>query len=126
MMGVAGPMKRLERETVASFLGTGAAVAGPPASAFCAAGSRAMSGPDKGSWNGWSPSSANTRYQTSRTGRSNRQSGSPPEAEMGLWLFGRYHLLRGAYRPGPNPFHRERWGHRASRQCEDRLPLLDV
>jgi polyvinyl alcohol dehydrogenase (cytochrome) len=64
MMGLAGPMKRPEREAVASFLGTGAAEPGPPASALCAAGSRAMSGPAKGSWNGWSPSTANTRYQT--------------------------------------------------------------
>ena len=64
MMGVAGPMKREEREAVASFLGTGAAEAGPPASAFCAAGSRVMSGPAKGSWNGWSPDTSNTRYQT--------------------------------------------------------------
>ena len=36
MMGVAGPMKRPEREAVASFLGTGAAEPGPSASAFCA------------------------------------------------------------------------------------------
>jgi polyvinyl alcohol dehydrogenase (cytochrome) len=64
MMGVAGPMKREEREAVASFLGTTAEEAGPPASAFCAAGSRVMSGPAKGSWNGWSPDSSNTRYQT--------------------------------------------------------------
>jgi polyvinyl alcohol dehydrogenase (cytochrome) len=64
MMGVSGPMKRDEREAVASFLGTGAAEAGPPASAFCAAGSRVMSGPARGSWNGWSPDISNTRYQT--------------------------------------------------------------
>jgi polyvinyl alcohol dehydrogenase (cytochrome) len=64
MMGVAGPLKRPEREAVATFLGTGAAEPGPPASAFCATGSRALSGPAKGSWNGWSPSTANTRYQT--------------------------------------------------------------
>jgi polyvinyl alcohol dehydrogenase (cytochrome) len=64
MMGIAGPLKRPEREAVANFLGTGAAEAGPPASAFCAAGSRPMSGPVGGSWNGWSPSTANTRYQT--------------------------------------------------------------
>lgn len=64
MMGVAGPMKRPEREAVATYLGTGTAEPGPPASAFCAAGSTALSGPDKGSWNGWSPSTSNTRYQT--------------------------------------------------------------
>ena len=64
MMGVAGPMKREEREAVATFLGTGAAEPGPPASAFCAAGSSALSGASKGSWNGWSPSISNTRYQS--------------------------------------------------------------
>src|ERR1700693_1685031 len=64
MMGVAGPMKRDEREAVANFLGTGAAEAGPLASAFCAAGSRVMSGPARGTWNGWSPNISNTRYQT--------------------------------------------------------------
>ena len=64
MMGVAGPMKREEREAVASFLGTGAAEATPLASAFCAAGSQVMSGPAKGNWNGWSPDASNTRYQT--------------------------------------------------------------
>src|SRR5580692_3915462 len=64
MMGVAGPMKREEREAVATFLGTGAAEHGPPASAFCAAGSSALSGASKGSWNGWSPSISNTRYQS--------------------------------------------------------------
>ena len=66
MMGVAGPMKREEREAVSSFLGTTAEEAGPPASAFCAAGSRVMSGPAKGSWNGWSPDRSNTRYQTAQ------------------------------------------------------------
>lgn len=64
MMGIAGPMKRPEREAVATFLGTGAAEPGPPASAFCPAGSRPLSGSSKGEWNGWSPSTSNTRYQT--------------------------------------------------------------
>jgi polyvinyl alcohol dehydrogenase (cytochrome) len=64
MMSLAYPMKREEREAVASFLGTSATEVAPPASAFCGAGSRPLSGPAKGNWNGWSPSSANTRYQT--------------------------------------------------------------
>lgn len=64
MMGLAGSMKRPEGEAVASFLGGGAAEPGPPASAFCAAGTSPLSSPVKGSWNGWSPSPANTRYQT--------------------------------------------------------------
>jgi polyvinyl alcohol dehydrogenase (cytochrome) len=64
MMGLAGPMKREDREAVATFLGTGAIEPGPPASAFCTTVSSALSGPNKGSWNGWSPSTSNTRYQS--------------------------------------------------------------
>jgi polyvinyl alcohol dehydrogenase (cytochrome) len=64
MMGVAGPLKRPEREAVATFLGSGGAEPGPPASAFCAVGFRAAPRLAKGSWNGWSPSTTNTRYQT--------------------------------------------------------------
>jgi len=64
MMSIAYPMKREEREAVASFLGTSATEAAAPASAFCGAGFRPLSAPAKGNWNGWSPSSANTRYQT--------------------------------------------------------------
>ncbi|MBZ5697157.1 MAG: PQQ-binding-like beta-propeller repeat protein [Acidobacteriia bacterium] len=63
MMGVAYPMKRDEREAVASFLGTKGGDAPPPASTFCSAGIRPMSGPATESWSGWSPSSLNTRYQ---------------------------------------------------------------
>ena len=63
MMGIAGPIKREEREAVAAFLGTGSPDPGPPASAYCAAGSTPLSVPASGSWNGWSPSTANTRYQ---------------------------------------------------------------
>lgn len=64
MMGIAGPMKREEREAVAKYLGMGEPDPGPPASAFCAAGSSPLSAPAAGSWNGWSPSAANTRFQT--------------------------------------------------------------
>jgi polyvinyl alcohol dehydrogenase (cytochrome) len=64
MMSIAYPMKREERQAVASFLGTSATEAAPPASAFCGAGFHPLSVPAKGNWNGWSPSSANTRYQT--------------------------------------------------------------
>jgi polyvinyl alcohol dehydrogenase (cytochrome) len=63
MMGIAGPMKREEREAVATYLGMGAPDPGPPASAFCAAGSSPLSVPASGGWNGWSPSAANTRFQ---------------------------------------------------------------
>jgi polyvinyl alcohol dehydrogenase (cytochrome) len=64
MMGIAGPMKREEREGVAAYLGTGAPDPGPAPAAFCAAGSQPLSSSASGNWNGWSPSEANTRYQT--------------------------------------------------------------
>jgi len=64
MMSVASPMTREEREAVAGFLGTKEAEAAPPASAFCPAGRLPLSGPATGDWDGWSPSPANTRYQT--------------------------------------------------------------
>jgi polyvinyl alcohol dehydrogenase (cytochrome) len=64
MMGVAYPMKREEREAVASYLGTAGGDAPPPASSFCSSGMRPMAGSTKESWAGWSPSPSNTRYQT--------------------------------------------------------------
>jgi polyvinyl alcohol dehydrogenase (cytochrome) len=64
MMGVAYPMKREEREAVSAFLGTKGEEAPPPASAFCPAGQHPLSGQATGSWNGWSPSASNTRYQS--------------------------------------------------------------
>jgi polyvinyl alcohol dehydrogenase (cytochrome) len=63
MMGVAYPLRRDEREAVANFLGTKQAESGLPSSAFCAAGQHPLSGQAAGSWNGWSPSPGNTRYQ---------------------------------------------------------------
>jgi polyvinyl alcohol dehydrogenase (cytochrome) len=64
MMGVAYPMKREEREAVAGYLGTKGEEAPPPASAFCPAGQHPLSGQAAGSWNGWSPSASNARYQS--------------------------------------------------------------
>ena len=92
MMGVAYPLKRDEREAVAKFLGTSEVEAPLPASAFCPSGqhplSRVVSPVASGaastvasvvasgapsavapevaskSWNGWSPSPSNSRYQT--------------------------------------------------------------
>jgi polyvinyl alcohol dehydrogenase (cytochrome) len=70
MMAVAYPIKREEREAVASFLGKGAEDMRPPASAFCTLEHRIMAGSVRESWEGWSPSPENTRFQ--------------PEASAGL------------------------------------------
>jgi len=64
MMSIAYPMRRDEREAVAAFLGKGAETAAPPASAFCRASTPIMAGRARGNWSGWSPSSANSRFQT--------------------------------------------------------------
>jgi polyvinyl alcohol dehydrogenase (cytochrome) len=63
MMGVAYPLRRDEREAVASFLGTKQTEPGLPSSAFCPAGQHPLSGKPAGNWNGWSPSPGNTRFQ---------------------------------------------------------------
>lgn len=65
MMSVAYPMRREEREAVADFLGKTAGDAKPPASAFCPAGHAPLAGSAAAMWNGWSPASNNSRYQSS-------------------------------------------------------------
>jgi polyvinyl alcohol dehydrogenase (cytochrome) len=63
MMAIAYPVTRDEREAVARYLGKGADDPPPPASAFCRPGRRIMAGPVRDSWEGWSPSSENARFQ---------------------------------------------------------------
>lgn len=63
MMAVAYPIRRDERQAVAAFLGTNAAEAPPPPSAFCTADRPIMSAPPRESWNGWSATPSNTRFQ---------------------------------------------------------------
>ncbi len=64
MMSIAYPLKREERAAVASFLGIAGAEAGPPASAFCSSDKHPLAAVTRANWNGWSPSLANTRYQS--------------------------------------------------------------
>jgi polyvinyl alcohol dehydrogenase (cytochrome) len=63
MMNVAYPLRREEREAVATFLGSGAGDPAPPASAYCADRTIRIPARLKAQWNGWSPGSANTRFQ---------------------------------------------------------------
>jgi len=74
MMGIAYPLTREERDAVAKFLGTAADDTALPAAAFCPAGEHVMSGQSGGTWNGWSPSLANTRYQTAEQAGLNAES----------------------------------------------------
>src|ERR1700682_155335 len=68
MMGIAYPIKREEREAVASYLGTPGGEPPPPPGSFCAAAIRPMSAAAKDTWAGWSPSPLNTRYQSAEQG----------------------------------------------------------
>jgi len=63
MMSIAYPMRRDEREAVANFLGKGKDDFAPSRAAFCGAAKAIMSGRGNGSWTGWGPTSANTRFQ---------------------------------------------------------------
>ncbi len=62
MSNVASPMRRDERDAVASWLGIAGGSSTPPAKAFCADRSVKITSTTSG-WNGWSPATANTRYQ---------------------------------------------------------------
>jgi polyvinyl alcohol dehydrogenase (cytochrome) len=64
MMTVALTMSRDERVAVASYLGTRDGLAGPPASAFCADRTIRLNPGSAPQWNGWSPGTANSRFQT--------------------------------------------------------------
>ena len=66
MMAVAYPLKRVEREAVANFLGTKTEEAPLPASAYCAASVPILSGPATSTWAGWGPNVSNMRYQTAQ------------------------------------------------------------
>src|SRR5579864_749360 len=63
MMSIAFTMSRDDRMAVASYLGTSAEVAGPPASAFCSDRSVNIPAAPRFVWNGWSPGSNNARFQ---------------------------------------------------------------
>ncbi len=70
MMSVSYPLRRDEREAVAKYLGTEAPEPPPPARAFCGDRTVRLADAERGrtdatgTWNGWSPSNANTRFQT--------------------------------------------------------------
>ena len=64
MMTVAYPLSRDEREAVAAYLGTSAPAIAYPPGAYCADRRATVSDRPKSSWNGWSPGSTNSRYQS--------------------------------------------------------------
>src|SRR5271170_2116402 len=69
MMTVAYPMRREEREAVANYLGLPGAEPGPKPEAFCRERAITMSQTPKFSWNGWSPTFDNARFQSADAAR---------------------------------------------------------
>jgi polyvinyl alcohol dehydrogenase (cytochrome) len=63
MMGIAYPLQRIQREAVARFLGVPGVENGPSPAAFCSSREFSLAAGFPGSWTGWSPSPANTRFQ---------------------------------------------------------------
>jgi polyvinyl alcohol dehydrogenase (cytochrome) len=61
MMSIAYPLRRHEREAVASFLGMAGGQLAVPANT-CPSGKRPLAGSGAGNWNGWSPALDNARY----------------------------------------------------------------
>ena len=66
MMTVAYPLRREERETVAAYLGTPGPEPGPKPEAFCKERAISLKQIPQFSWNGWSPTLDNARFQSSR------------------------------------------------------------
>jgi polyvinyl alcohol dehydrogenase (cytochrome) len=85
MMAIAYPVTREEREAVARYLGKGADDPPPPASAFCTPERRIMGGPERESWEGWSPSPKNARFQSAD--RAGLKSTDVPRLKL-KWAFG--------------------------------------
>ncbi len=69
MMTVAYPLRREEREAVASYLGTPGPEPGPKPEAFCKERAVSLSQTPKFAWNGWSPTFDNARFQSADTAR---------------------------------------------------------
>ena len=69
MMTVAYPLRREEREAVASYLGTPGPEPGPKPEAFCKERAISLKQIPEFSWNGWSPTIDNARFQSADTAK---------------------------------------------------------
>ena len=65
MNNIGTKLTQEEREAVASYLGIAGGNGLPLSTAYCSDRTVKLTGQSKTQWNGWSPSPANTRYQTS-------------------------------------------------------------
>ncbi len=68
MLAIAMTMQRDERIAVAEYLGTEAADSGPSPAAFCTDRSVRFAATPKTTWNGWSPTAGNARFQSMGAG----------------------------------------------------------
>lgn len=64
MNNIASKLSQEEREAVAAYLGVPGDVGLPPATAYCSQHNVKLTGRGKTQWNGWSPNTTNTRYQS--------------------------------------------------------------
>jgi polyvinyl alcohol dehydrogenase (cytochrome) len=65
MAGPATPLTREDRDAVAAFLGVPGGNVTPSAQAYCSDRSVSLGNRGAAQWNGWSPSTTNSRYQPS-------------------------------------------------------------
>jgi polyvinyl alcohol dehydrogenase (cytochrome) len=86
MLAIAMSMNRDERIAVAEYLGTDAPDSNPPESAYCSDLTVTPSAdPSATSWNGWSPTQDNARYQTAQ--RAGLRAEQVPSLEL-KWAYG--------------------------------------
>jgi polyvinyl alcohol dehydrogenase (cytochrome) len=63
MMSITYMLNRAEREAVAAYVGMPGEDRAPPPAAYCADRAVHVASSEAGTWNGWSPSPTNSRYQ---------------------------------------------------------------
>jgi polyvinyl alcohol dehydrogenase (cytochrome) len=85
MLAIAMTMNRDERIAVAEFLGTDAPESATPATAFCSNRTVTFAPSPRATWNGWSPTPDNARYQTAE--RAALRAEQVPRLEL-KWAFG--------------------------------------
>jgi polyvinyl alcohol dehydrogenase (cytochrome) len=69
MNNIASKLRQEEREAVAAYLGVPGDVGLPAPAAYCSDRTVKMTGRVKTEWNGWSPNTTNTRYQSADAAR---------------------------------------------------------
>ena len=85
MNNVATRLRQDEREAVASYLGIPGGNNQPPASAYCTDRTVKFAARTKSEWNGWSPGTTNTRFQSNDA--AGLQLGQVPRLKL-KWAYG--------------------------------------